>query len=83
MYKIYILQSQKNNKHYIGQTSDIDKRLEKHNNGQVRSTKNFRPWKLIYFEEFDNRSNACKREIEIKNYKGGILFKKLLGLWKE
>ena len=83
MYKIYILQSLKTNRYYIGQTSDMDQRLIMHNSGHVKSTKNHRPWKVVYSETFQNRSNACKRELKIKSYKGGILFKKLLGLWKE
>jgi len=82
MYKIYILQSLKNKRHYIGQTLNIDKRLEKHNSGQVKSTKSFCPWKLIYTENYKTRSEACKREIEIKKYKSGIKFKKLLGIWE-
>jgi len=83
MYKIYILQSLKNNKYYIGQTSNINQRLIAHNSGNVKSTKNYRPWKLVYSENYRNRSEACKKELEIKKYKGGILFKKLLGLWNE
>jgi putative endonuclease len=83
MYKIYILRSLKTGKYYIGQTSNFEKRLEKHNKGEVKSTKNSRPWETIHLEEFQTRSDACKRELEIKKYKGGILFKKLLGLWKE
>ena len=53
-----------------------------HSPNQLKS-KNHRPWKVVYSETFQNRSGACKRELEIKSYKGGILFKKLLGLWKE
>jgi len=83
MYKVYILQSQKTNKYYIGQTSDINDRIKRHNDGRVKSTKNFRPWKLVHMEKLNDRSDACKRELEIKNYKGGILFKRLLGLWKD
>jgi putative endonuclease len=83
MYKVYILQSLKNNKYYVGQASDIKNRLEKHNRGAVKSTRNFKPWKLVYSEEFETRSDAWKRELEIKKYKGGILFKKLLGIWQD
>ena len=72
-----------NNRFYTGQTSNIQNRLLKHNSGKVRSTKNFIPWKLIYTENYQNRSEACKRELEIKKYKSGIKFKKLLGIWKE
>jgi len=79
MYTVYILQSLKNNRYYTGQTSNIGSRLETHNRGMVKSTKSFIPWKLIHTENYLNRSEACKRELEIKKYKGGILFKKLLG----
>lgn len=36
------------------------------------------PWELVYSESFNSRNEACKRELEIKSYKSGILFKKLL-----
>jgi putative endonuclease len=66
------------NRHYIGQTVNLVARLKKHNKGYVKSTKGFRPWKLLYFENYNTRSEACRRELEIKEYKGGIKFKRLL-----
>jgi putative endonuclease len=83
MYKVYILQSINNSGYYIGHTGDLDKRLAKHNAGLVKSTKFKKPWKIIYAENYKTKSEACRREIEIKNYKGGIKFKKLLGLWNQ
>jgi putative endonuclease len=83
MFKIYILQSLKNGRYYIGSTEDVDNRLEKHNAGLVRSTKGFIPWKIVYTENYNTRSDAYRREMEIKKYKGGIKFKRLLGLWKD
>ena len=83
MYTVYILQSIKNSKYYIGHTEDLESRLKRHNSGKVKSTKNGAPWKIVYQEKYKTRSEACFREREIKNYKGGIKFKKLLGLWKE
>ncbi len=65
-------------KYYIGVTSDIIKRLEYHNSGANRSTKNKGPWVLIYQEEYADKSDAWKRERQIKSYKGGNAFKKLL-----
>ncbi len=78
MYYIYILQSQKSNRYYIGYTSNIANRLEAHSRGSSRSTKLGRPWKLIYSEEFNNKKASMKREKEIKSYKGGIAFKNLI-----
>ena len=81
MYKVYILQSRIKNRYYIGHTEDLDNRLSVHNSGRVRSTKAYLPWNIIYTENFQTKSEAQKREYEIKSYKGGIKFKKLLGLW--
>jgi putative endonuclease len=78
MYTVYILESQSNGRRYIGQTNNVDDRLERHNRGRVRSTKPYRPWELIHVEEFETRSDAARREAEIKSYKGGLLLKKLI-----
>ena len=83
MYYVYVLKSNAKGRHYIGHTESITERLRKHNGGLVRATKYGKPWSCIYTEEFLTRADACKREREIKKYKGGILFKKLLGLWKD
>jgi putative endonuclease len=66
MYYVYILKSKTKNRHYIGSTSDIKNRVEKHNAGGVQSTKPFRPWVILGFEKFFTRSEARKREIFLK-----------------
>ena len=68
-YYTYILFSEKTNKYYIGYTSDISSRLEKHNLGGTHSTRNGRPWEIVYYEIFDNKTDAIIREREIKNKK--------------
>jgi len=83
MFTAYILQSIKNGRYYIGHTSDMIARFAKHNAGMVKSTKSFIPWKIIYTENCNTKSEAYRRELEIKSYKGGIKFKRLLGLWKD
>jgi len=83
MFQVYILKSAKSGKYYIGHTHDLDARLFRHNNGQVKSTKSNLPWEVIYVEKYSTKSEAYRREFEIKSYKSGIRFKKLLGLWKE
>lgn len=79
MVYVYVLQSQRDNGYYIGICKDIEKRLEKHNRGGVRSTKNRKPFKLIYSEELDTYLSARAREKEIKSYKSGNKFKELVG----
>ncbi len=78
MFKVYIIQSLSNDKYYIGHTIDLGKRLNQHNFGKVRSTKSGTPWKLVYSETFNNKSEAYRRELQIKSYKGGNAFKSLL-----
>ena len=64
--------------HYIGQTSDLEKRLVKHNTGQVKSTQARIPFILLKSEAFGTRSEARKRENYLKRLKGGNEFKKII-----
>jgi putative endonuclease len=64
---VYILRSLRDGSYYIGSTQDLSSRLERHNQGRSKYTKAKRPWKLIYSEEYPDRSSAMKREQEIKN----------------
>lgn len=68
-YYVYILQSEKDGTYYIGSTQDLDERLRRHNEGRSKYTKVKRPWRVVYSEEFEDRSAAMKREHEIKNRK--------------
>ena len=61
-YYVYILQSELDSKFYTGYTKNIELRFEQHNKGQVESTKDRRPLKLIYFEACLNQQDATHRE---------------------
>jgi putative endonuclease len=65
-YYVYVLQSEKDHKFYIGLASDIKKRLEEHNSGKVSTTRNRRPLKLIYWEGCLNQQDAASRERYLK-----------------
>jgi len=78
MYFVYILKSQKNCKYYTGSTNNISNRLRCHNSGRNKSTKSGVPWIIVYKEEFQTAKEAYKREMQIKRYKGGLAFKKLI-----
>ncbi|TGV00304.1 GIY-YIG nuclease family protein [Flavivirga rizhaonensis] len=65
-YIVYILYSQKRLRYYVGQTNNIKKRLERHNNGLVPSTKGGSPWQLMKTLEVASRSEALKLENKIK-----------------
>ena len=79
MVLLYILENDQG-KHYTGITSvPLKSRVAKHNRGEVCSTKFYRPWSLIYSEEFGDFESARKREKQIKSWHGGNAFKKLIG----
>lgn len=71
MYYAYILHSLVKDRYYIGHTSNLEKRLDQHNSGRTRSTSAYKPWKLVCFEKYETKSEAYKREREIKKYKAG------------
>lgn len=70
MYYTYVLYSLKDKMLYTGYTSDIENRLKDHINGEVLSTKNRRPLKLIYFEACLNQQDATHREKYLKTTYG-------------
>ena len=66
MYWVYILQCI-DGSFYTGSTNDVEKRLKAHFAGLgAKYTKSHKPVRLIYKEKFDTKSEALKREIEIK-----------------
>ena len=72
------MKSINHNRYYTGCTKSLSKRLKLHNDKKVRSTKAFAPWEVVYKERFEIKSEAFKREKEIKSYKGGNAFISLL-----
>jgi len=82
-YSVYILFSLRDKKLYVGCTSDIEQRLERHNNGHVRATKFRRPLVLIHKESFVNKGKAFQRERFVKSLWGSRekknILKKYLG----
>ncbi|MBW6492253.1 MAG: GIY-YIG nuclease family protein [Lentimicrobium sp.] len=77
---VYIIKSLKDQKFYIGETTDLNRRLFEHNQGWVKSTRYRVPFVLVHSEEVESREIALKREKQIKSFKGGQAFKKLLNL---
>ncbi len=79
MYYVYLLQSLNHpDKTYIGFTTDIKARLQKHNEGSSIYTADHRPWKLISFIGFDQESKALTFEKYIKSGSGHAFAKRRL-----
>ena len=83
-YTVYILYSESADKYYIGHTAHLEQRLRQHNDPfvdthQSKYTLKNGPWKLVYSEvNFDSRSDAMKREREIKGWKSRVMIRKLI-----
>jgi len=83
MFYVYVIKSLSSDKIYIGQTSDLDKRLKQHNdpgNDFSKYTKrNQGPWELTYKEEVETRSDALQREKFLKSGRGRNFLRIFLG----
>jgi putative endonuclease len=74
---VYVLQNS-DGRFYIGQTSDVELRLQRHNEGRVFWTKGRGPWGLVYSEEFGTRSEAMAKEKGLKALKSKEELRKLI-----
>ena len=70
MFYVYILRSLKNGYRYIGQTTDLQKRIREHNQGLTKSIRFQIPFTLEYTETFTTRQEAIKREKFFKSGQG-------------
>jgi len=78
MYYYYILYSEKFDRYYYGHSSNVDLRLDRHNNGWTKSTKSGIPRKIVYYETFSTKGEAIKRELEVKRWKNRKLVEELI-----
>lgn len=68
MYYVYALQSLKDeNWLYIGYTTNLEERFAKHTKSKIASTKKYLPLRLVYYEAYLNKTDAAKREYELKH----------------
>jgi putative endonuclease len=74
MFLVYAISSICRNYIYVGLTSNLDKRLDRHNKGYEKTTRPYCPFVLILKEECDDRIKARERE---KYWKSGIGKEKL------
>ena len=77
-FHVYILQSQTTSRYYIGQTANVEERLAYHNANYSRALKNRGPWQLVFREEFATRSEAMKRERQLKSWKDRAMIERLV-----
>lgn len=75
MFYIYVLQSKSDGKFYTGYTKNLKLRFELHKKGSVKSTRNRRPLKLVYYKACLNQQDATHREKYLKSFYGKMFIK--------
>ena len=79
MFTVYVLFSARFDRLYIGCTFDLEQRLISHNELATKGyTVKFRPWRLIYTEVFDSKTEALTREKELKSHQGREFLRTLI-----
>ena len=66
MYYVYMIESQQSGIFYKGSTSDYVRRLTEHNEDINVYTKGKGPWKLVFVQEFETKSEALVKEKKLK-----------------
>jgi len=77
MYTVYTLKSKIKKYIYVGMTQNLDQRIRRHNNGYEKTTKPYKPFKLIHREVYPSRIEARKREKYLKSGVGKEFLKTL------
>jgi putative endonuclease len=77
MYSVYILLLS-NKQLYTGFTNNLKRRLEEHKSGKSTFTKKYLPVKLVFYEVFNNKADAEKRENYLKTSKGKSTLRMML-----
>jgi putative endonuclease len=75
---VYVIQSELDGSYYTGHTHDPQLRVIHHNDGWSQSTKAKRPWKLVYTELYGSKSEAARRELQIKRMKSRKYIERLI-----
>ena len=77
MYYVYVISSKTRKYIYVGITNNLSRRIAEHNSGYNKTTRTYRPFKLILSEEFTTRTTAREREKYLKSGIGKEFLKRL------
>jgi putative endonuclease len=78
MYQVYAISSLIKPYIYVGMTNNLSRRISEHNLGYERTTRNFRPFILIYTKPFNSRLEARMEEKRLKSGYGKEFLKSLV-----
>jgi len=75
----YILYSQEAGRYYLGHTTEpLEERLRKHNSNHKGFTGKHHDWQLVYWEKYETKNDAYRRELQVKNWKSSKRLKELI-----
>ena len=77
-YNLYILKSISSEKYYTGVSENVDRRLLFHNTIEKGFTARYRPWMIVFKEEFDTKQEAREAEKKVKSWKSRKMIEKLI-----
>ena len=78
MWYVYIIYSSRIDRYYVGFTENLITRLERHNSGWGKYTERGIPWVMVHSEKYLTKTEALKREHEIKKSKSRKYIEKLI-----
>ena len=77
MFYVYILLNDAETKTYTGVSDGVEKRLAEHNAGRVKSSRPYRPYKIVHVEQFETLKEAWQKEKFYKSTTGRRRFKEM------
>ena len=75
---VYILQSLKNFRYYIGSTNDLERRVIEHNSGHTSYDRANKPFQLLFHQTYSSLKEARKIEKKIKKAKSKKLLEQII-----
>ncbi|MBK5215567.1 MAG: GIY-YIG nuclease family protein [Candidatus Pacebacteria bacterium] len=75
---VYILQSERNSRYYIGSTNNLERRLLEHNSGHTKSLRNLLPMILVFNQGYEKIGEARKMELRLKRLKSRIIIESII-----
>ena len=78
MYYLYIAQSKKNGRYYIGSTNEPERRIIEHNAGKTKSLHYLRPLEIVFCTGYPTISEAHQMEMRLKRWKNRKIFDQII-----
>ena len=82
-YYFYIIYSELLDKYYLGYSSNLKDRINKHNTNHKGFTGRAKDWTLVYSEKYNSKEEAYARERQVKAWKSRKLIEKLISVGSE